>query len=268
MKNITFLGIASNSFAELNTCSFILELDNTNLLLTDCGPDIPRQVYKKGFKFYPIKTIILTHSHLDHVLGLPYLLFGRNLEILTKKKAGEALPETDAELTIISEKGLFDKLLDFFSFCHPEVKLQYEIRHVEIREYTSTQYAISENQVQFFEVNHAVTTYGFKIWDPNKSIAYSSDTLPIENFAEGCKGVDILIYECMMPSTETTISQTTKHSTPKHVIEMVNKINPKAGFLMHIQPLYFSQKENFEQEIFEGTGMALKYPKEGETINL
>lgn len=266
MKKLTFLGIASNSFTELTTCSFVLEFDDQNLLLIDCGPDIPRQIYKRGLKFYPVKTIVLTHSHLDHVLGLPYLLFGRNLEILAKKKAGEILQEADSELTIISERGLFDNLLEVFSFCHPEVKLQYTIKHIEIKEYTSQQLSLSKNKLQFFEVNHAVTTFGFKISSFDKSIAYSSDTLPTENFAEGCKDVDILIYECMMPSSETVVSQNTKHSTPKDVIEMVNKIKPKSGFLMHIQPLFFSQKDHFEKEIFEGTGIQLKYPSEGETI--
>lgn len=122
MKKLTFLGMASNSFTSLNTCSFTLEFENKTLLLTDCGPDTPRQIYKAGLKFYDIKTVILTHSHLDHVLGVPYLLFGRNLEILAKSKTEEILLDENKLLTVISTKELFDNILFFFQFLSSRCK--------------------------------------------------------------------------------------------------------------------------------------------------
>src|SRR5579859_2010794 len=56
-------------------------------MLVDCGEGTQRQLLKSGAGFRRLGRLLLTHGHLDHVLGLPGLLSTLGLqqrgEILT-----------------------------------------------------------------------------------------------------------------------------------------------------------------------------------------
>lgn len=269
MQKIKIFGIASNSFSKYSTCSFAISNENGNYgILVDCGPDTPKQIYNKGISFFEIKTVIITHSHFDHTLGLPYFLFGRNLEILSKRKGGIEPEEDIKKLDIISSKEIFETIIMLLKVFHPEVKIQYEINHIDISENLENGVAIQESQFVFFEVNHAVKTYGFKMQGKRKSFAYSCDTLPSDILIKKCRNVDVLIYECMMPDSEEIMSRNTKHSTPIHAIDMISRINPKKAYLFHIQPLFSNRMKEFELQVTEATKISTSYPKEGSTIKL
>ncbi len=269
MKNLIVLGIGSNSFEKLNTSSFAIELYNNNWLLTDCGPDIPRQINKAKISFWKINTIILTHRHLDHCLGVPYLLFGRNLEILTKTKSGEVIPDDNKNLNIVCEEGLFNKLIDFFSFCHPDVKLQYDIKFINILEGTNNKIILHNHELFFYPVDHTVPAFGYKLRDPmGKSIAYSTDTILSDIFIEGAKGVDILIHEAMVPTSEIDFSSKAKHSTASQAGEAIKLISPKKSLLMHLKPSYYEKRFELEKEAAGIANMQLEFPAEGSIFEI
>ena len=264
MKTLVFHGIGSNSFGPLNTCSFSIELEPNKWVLIDCGPDTPRQVKKAGIALLQVKTIVVTHSHLDHCGGIPYLFMGRNLELASAQCKAEEAESRDNTLTLICEQELGLKLIEFFHYCHPEVRLQFDIRILDIRKMSKSDALISGHKLRFVPTDHAVSTYGFRIDDDDgHSLAYSSDTLPCDAFIQLATGVDIVIHEAMF-SADSNAGEKTKHSNTSQAGEVIRRIGPKKqAFLMHIQPVQFVNCQQFEAQVSAIAGIAAKYPTEG-----
>ena len=73
MFALTFLGTsASVPSAERNHPALLLEAAGKRMLI-DCGEGTQRQLLRSGAGFRRLDRILLTHGHLDHVLGIPGL---------------------------------------------------------------------------------------------------------------------------------------------------------------------------------------------------
>jgi ribonuclease Z len=73
MFALTFLGTsASVPSAERNHPALLVEAVGKRILL-DCGEGTQRQLLRSGAGFRRLDRILLTHGHLDHVLGIPGL---------------------------------------------------------------------------------------------------------------------------------------------------------------------------------------------------
>jgi ribonuclease Z len=73
MFTLTFLGTsASVPSAERNHPALLVEAGNQRILV-DCGEGTQRQLLCSGAGFRRLDRLLLTHGHLDHVLGIPGL---------------------------------------------------------------------------------------------------------------------------------------------------------------------------------------------------
>src|SRR5689334_12286948 len=73
MFTLTFLGTsASVPSAERNHPGLLVEAGSRRILV-DCGEGTQRQLLRSGAGFRRLNRILLTHGHLDHVLGIPGL---------------------------------------------------------------------------------------------------------------------------------------------------------------------------------------------------
>lgn len=73
MFALTFLGTsASVPSAERNHPGLLVEAGGKRILV-DCGEGTQRQLLRAGAGFRRLDRILLTHGHLDHVLGIPGL---------------------------------------------------------------------------------------------------------------------------------------------------------------------------------------------------
>ncbi|MCK1678478.1 ribonuclease Z [Bradyrhizobium sp. 147] len=73
MFAMTFLGTsASVPSAERNHPALLVEAAGKRILV-DCGEGAQRQLLRAGAGFRRLDRILLTHAHLDHVLGIPGL---------------------------------------------------------------------------------------------------------------------------------------------------------------------------------------------------
>jgi ribonuclease Z len=71
---IIFLGTsASAPSARRNLPSLVIKHDDQRFLI-DCGEGTQRQILQSGIGFKRLNRILITHSHLDHILGLAGLL--------------------------------------------------------------------------------------------------------------------------------------------------------------------------------------------------
>ncbi len=74
MFDLTFLGTsASVPSAQRNHPGLLVEAAGHRILV-DCGEGTQRQLLRSGAGFRRLDRLLLTHDHLDHVLGIPGLL--------------------------------------------------------------------------------------------------------------------------------------------------------------------------------------------------
>ena len=138
MFEITFLGTsASAPSPKRNLPSYLVQHDEYRFLV-DCGEGTQRQILQSGIGFKRLNRILITHGHLDHILGLAGLLstFMRwesieNLEIYGGAAAlerihdllyGVVLRGTSAPMPIDLipiKKGIFFEAEDFTVSAFP-----------------------------------------------------------------------------------------------------------------------------------------------------
>ena len=74
MFEILFLGTSASAPSARRGLSAQIIKHNEHRFLVDCGEGTQRQILQSGSGFKNIKHILLTHGHLDHILGLGGLL--------------------------------------------------------------------------------------------------------------------------------------------------------------------------------------------------
>ncbi|WP_425447019.1 MBL fold metallo-hydrolase [Dethiothermospora halolimnae] len=69
-----FLGTGSIPTKERNSQGVLLEFDNKETVLIDCGEGIQRQILNIDTDLEKLNTIFLTHDHIDHIYGVGGML--------------------------------------------------------------------------------------------------------------------------------------------------------------------------------------------------
>ncbi|MEO1289128.1 MAG: ribonuclease Z [Chloroflexota bacterium] len=70
MFDIVFLGTSASAPSIYRGLSAQAVLAGEDRFLVDCGEGTQRQILRSGIGFKKLNRILLTHSHLDHILGL------------------------------------------------------------------------------------------------------------------------------------------------------------------------------------------------------
>ena len=92
MFEITFLGTAASVPSAGRGLSSLLVEHGRRRFLIDCGEGTQRQLMASGLGFRRLDTVLLTHGHLDHLLGLGGLAGTLNLWRSTERLAIHAGP--------------------------------------------------------------------------------------------------------------------------------------------------------------------------------
>ena len=74
MFEILFLGTSASAPSAKRGLSAQIVMHNEHRFLIDCGEGTQRQILQSGIGFKHLTRILLTHGHLDHILGLGGLL--------------------------------------------------------------------------------------------------------------------------------------------------------------------------------------------------
>ncbi len=74
MFEIVFLGTSASAPSARRGLSAQIVMHNEHRFLIDCGEGTQRQIMQSGLGFKRLNRILITHGHLDHILGLAGLL--------------------------------------------------------------------------------------------------------------------------------------------------------------------------------------------------
>jgi ribonuclease Z len=108
---ILFLGTSASAPSVRRGLSALIVKHNEYRFLIDCGEGTQRQILQSGIGFKQLNRILLTHSHLDHILGLGGLMstFMRwesieSLEIFGGKNALQRVRILLDEVVLVGKK--------------------------------------------------------------------------------------------------------------------------------------------------------------------
>jgi len=171
--------------------------------------------------------ILLSHAHLDHVLGLTYLL-----DILRVRPVDEVVVRGAAEKLASIERHLLSE--DLFPVklpCRYEpLAGPLELPHPDGGPAT---------RVTPFPLAHPGGSIGFRLDRPDCSLAYVTDTTARLDapYVEVIRGVDLLVHECNFPDAMADMAALTGHSCAGAVAEVARAAGVKRLVLTHLNPL-------------------------------
>lgn len=168
--------------------------------------------------------IFLSHAHLDHVVGLTYLLETTHFRPLRRV----TVHGDGAKLQSIREHL-------FHADLFPVVP-QVEWRPLSAGEAVTLSHGC---RLSHFPVVHPGGALGFRIEWPGKSLAYVTDATAQadSNYIERVRGVDLLLHECNFDdSVPLEFAVKTGHSRTSEVAALARAADVKRLVLTHLSP--------------------------------
>lgn len=195
--------------------------DNTSLLfndniLIDAGTI---QTALSMEEALAVSDIFFTHSHLDHIVDLPFLLdasFGIR---------PEPLHIYGLEETVSSFKNhIFNnEIWPDFSKLPTEESGQFDTTFIQ----PERSYSVNNLTFTPIEVNHTIPCVGYKIEDKNSAIIFSGDTGPTDRLweiANETENLKAVIMDLSFPISEQYIADISKHMTAQNVEQELKKL--------------------------------------------
>lgn len=256
MNEITILGAYGTKGVDVGTSAFYIDEKN----VIDAGNLLVPLKEKSA----EIESIWLSHSHLDHIIDIAYIM---DSYFANRKKPLKiyGLPET---IKAVKEDFLNNRIWPDFASIKlldlDEMSVVYE----EIA-YDKNYKISQEISLQSYQTDHTVASCGYIVTKNGSSVIISLDTYSLDSTIEKIDTRDdikTLVVECSFPSRMEQLAYDSKHLTPKLLFEKL-KVMRKKGiniYINHIKPLFL---EEMTQEIALLKGdYKVKILKDGEKI--
>ncbi len=181
----------------------------------------------------PHRTLLfLSHVHLDHIMGIPFLKPLWHEEWLTELFCGglKGLGGVETYLTTLFSPPLFPVPLSLF----PGRKTFHDLMAGQILDFEGF-------QITTFPLNHPDTALGFRLDVAGKSIAYVTDTEHIPgtrdpHILKGVAGVNLMIYDSTYTDESWEEHKGWGHSTWQEAVRLAESAEVKKIALYHHCP--------------------------------
>lgn len=223
--NLQVLGCSGGIGGMLHTTSLLVDDD----ILVDGGTGVGELSLAQMGR---IRHIFITHSHLDHIAGIP-MLIDSVFEQIDQPIVLHAREETLRTL----RENIFNWQVwpDFTrlpSEDRPVLRLQ-AMRPGEVIE-------LERRRVEMIAVNHAVPGAGYRFQNSSGSFAFSGDTTSNDSFWEALnrhQGLDLLIVESAFADEELELSRKARHYCPQLLADDLRKLQHRPRlFITHLKP--------------------------------
>lgn len=224
---IKVLGYNGSIGSDRHTTSFLIDDD----VLLDAGTGVGTLSLEEIRR---IKHVFLTHSHLDHLAGLPLMLDSIFHEIdmpVTVHGLGETLATLREH---IFNWKIWPDFTVLPSADRPVVRVEALT--------PGNVLMLNQRKIHMIPVNHVVPTVGYCIEDAGGVFAFSGDTTTNDGFWEALNRqdrLDLLFVEVAFPDKNIEVAHKARHYCPRLLAADIGKLrhrpricitHPKPGF--------------------------------------
>jgi ribonuclease BN (tRNA processing enzyme) len=210
---------------------------------------------------WKIRHILITHAHLDHIKGIPFL--ADNLVIKNREQSVTIL-SMKSVLTALKKNLLNNRIWPDFTIISAASRPVLLLKAIT----PGRPFKICHYTVSAYKVNHSVPAVGYIIEDSKgKRLLYTGDTGPTDALWKAAQHLDCAIIEVSFPNKMKHMAIKTGHLTPELLVREIEKMEfrPRKIFITHPKPLYLKE---IRQEI---KGLRLKnitFLKDGRTYTI
>lgn len=294
MFELIFLGTSSSAPSVNRGLSAHIILYRQHRFLLDCGEGTQRQILQSGLGFKRLNKVLLTHSHLDHILGL-----GGLVSTLTRWESMEGIDIYGGQATL---KRVADLL---FKVVFPNGRSPIDINMNPVRpglvmeddHFTLSAFAVSHRGPDclgfvFEEKTHRpflaekaaelgvpmgpersqlVRGQGVTLRDgrviqpddvlgdaiPGTKYVHIGDVGRVDNIRTHCQDADVLVMEATYTQEEEELAKQFGHMTAAQAAQLARDCNVKHLILTHLSRRYTGRAIRREAKaIFPNTFVA------------
>lgn len=177
--------------------------------------------------------ILLSHAHLDHIVGLTFLL--------------DAMAVTELKtIRLIGERAKLEAIRQhIYSPLIFPVEPPFEFTALEA---STGMFELANSRIHYFPLEHPGGSVGYVVETADRRMAYVTDTvaLPEAGYLRELADLDLLLHECYFNDASQALAIKTGHSWLSGVTDVVRSIRPRRTGLIHINPLAEVLGDRFE----------------------
>lgn len=222
---LRILGCSGGIGGNLRTTSMLLDED----VLIDAGTGVCDLSLEELAR---IEHVFLTHSHLDHVVSIPFMLdsvagmYSRPLTVYAMQETLDTLQQHIFNWKVWPDFGQIP------TPHQPYVRFQAISLGEEIE--------LKGRVITALPANHVVSAVGYKLDSGTASLVFSGDTTTQQDFwinVNKISNLKYLIIETAFPNAERNLAMLSKHLCPELLAEELVKLEscPEI-FISHLKP--------------------------------
>ena len=222
-----------------NTCFVISEDDDHLLVDGGGGSGLLGQLERAGLAWQDMRHIFVTHTHIDHILGIIWLM---RLFAYTaiKKDPGIRVHISGCREVIAALRTLADTLL----MPLEAAQIGKAIQLVTVADGQSAQ--VGPFDMQFFDIRSTKTPqFGFVLQHSGLRLVCCGDEPASESAFQHITGCDWLLHEafCLYAEKDVFKPHEKHHSTAREACELAQSLSVKNLVLYHAEDSHGSQRK-------------------------
>lgn len=222
---VKILGCSGGIGGALRTTSILIDDD----ILIDAGTGVGDLSIEE---MMAVDHIFVTHSHLDHVAYIPFLIDTVN-GLRHHPVTVHAIPETIQAL----KTHVFNwRIWPDFNVI-PDCERPF-LRYSEVK--LGETVSLNSRKISPLPVNHVVPAVGYRLDSGNNSLVFTGDTTSCDALWQAVNGIEnlkIVIIETSFTNAEASLARVSMHLCPSMLMDELTKLKrPAEVYITHLKP--------------------------------